>query len=134
MTLYEKKIKKLQAVLHKKQDQINKAIAIKNYVDRNFESDLNLDELSEVQFLSKYHLIRQFKKYYGLTPRQYLIDRRIEKSKEHLATGMSVTQTCVAVGFSSLGSFSSLFKTKTEKTPAQYQKEQLSRNTTVSDS
>ncbi|MEM6265231.1 MAG: helix-turn-helix transcriptional regulator, partial [Bacteroidota bacterium] len=67
-------------------------------------------------------------KYYGLTPRQYLMDIRIEKSKVFLKTGLSVTETCFAVGFESVGSFSSLFKRKTGMPPAQFQKEQLSRS------
>ena len=81
--------------------------------------------------ISKYHLIRLFKRYYGLTPRQYLINKRIEKSKENLINGMSVTETCYAIGFSSLGSFSVLFKTKTGKTPAEFRKEQFSRSKSV---
>ena len=78
--------------------------------------------------MSKFHLLRLFKKHYGLTPRQYLIDKRIEKSKEQLKNGMSVTETCFAVGFESLGSFSTLFKTKTGKSPSEFQNEQLSRS------
>ena len=81
-----------------------------------------------MQFVSKYHLLRLFKKYYGLTPRQYLIDKRIENSKTHLINGMSVTETCFAVGFESLGTFSTLFKTKTGKSPTEFQKEQFSRS------
>jgi AraC-like DNA-binding protein len=71
-------------------------------------------------------MLRLFKKYYGQTPRQYLIDKRIEKSKEQLKIGISVTETCFAVGFESLSSFSNLFKTKTGKSPTEFQKEQLS--------
>ena len=78
--------------------------------------------MSHIQFVSKYHLLRLFKKYYGLTPRQYLIDKRIEKSKEHLINGMSVTETCYAVGFESLGSFSALFKSKIGKSPTAFKK------------
>lgn len=128
MTLYETKLNKLNEVLYNNQGQIDAIIAVKSYIDSNYETDLNLDILSKSQRLSKYHLIRLFNKYYGLTPRQYLIDKRIKQSKEHLAHGMTVTETCFAVGFSSLGSFSTLFKTKTGKTAVQFRKEQLSRS------
>jgi AraC-like DNA-binding protein len=67
-----------------------------------------------------------------MTPRQYLMDKRIEKSKENLINGMTVTQTCFAVGFESLGSFSTLFKSKTGKSPSAFQKEQLSRSKLIS--
>lgn len=127
MTFYQKKLHRIKGVLYSNQAQIDAVIAVRNYIDCNYETDLNLNLLSKIQFISKYHLLRLFKKYYGLTPRQYLIDKRIEKSKKHLINGMSVTETCFAVGFESLGSFSVLFKTKTGKSPFQFRKEQLSR-------
>ncbi|MEM9024474.1 MAG: helix-turn-helix transcriptional regulator, partial [Bacteroidota bacterium] len=94
----------------------------------NYDQALNLDAMSRALFVSKFHLIRLFKRHYGLTPRQYLIDTRLAKAKEHLAMGLSVTETCFAVGFESVGSFSTLFKAKTGKSPGAYQTEQLSRN------
>lgn len=134
MTFYKNKLNQLNEVLYKNQDQIDAIIAVKSDIDDNYETELNLDMLSKSQRMSKYHLIRLFKKYYGLTPRQYLIDKRIKQSKQHLADGMSVTETCFAVGFSSLGSFSALFKTKTGKTPLQFRSEQLSRSKLASKS
>lgn len=72
-------------------------------------------------------MLRLFKKYYGITPRQYLIDKRIEKSKTLLKDGRSVSESCFDVGLESIGSFSSIFKSRTGKSPSVYQKEQLSR-------
>ncbi|WP_298427585.1 AraC family transcriptional regulator [uncultured Kordia sp.] len=97
-------------------------------MDTNYETNVNLDALSQTKFVSKYHLLRLFKKYYGQTPKQYLIDKRLEKSKVQLKNGVSVTETCFAVGFESVSSFSTLFKTRTGKSPSVYQKEQLSRS------
>lgn len=132
MSYYQQKINELKKSHYSNDKQIESVIGIKNYIDNNFEAKLNLDYLSHTRFISKYHLLRLFKRYYGLTPRQYLIDKRIEKSKEHLKNNMSVTETCFAVGFESLGSFSSLFKSRTGKSPSQFQKEQLSRSTSKS--
>ena len=132
MSYYQQKINALKKSHYSNEKQIESVIGIKNYIDNNFESKLNLDFLSHTRFISKYHLLRLFKRYYGLTPRQYLIDKRIEKSKEHLKNNISVTETCFAVGFESLGSFSSLFKSRTGKSPSQFQKEQLSRSTSKS--
>ncbi len=123
MSYYKDKIKQLKDNHFFNDKQIESVIGIKNYIDNNFEAKLNLDFLSHTRFISKYHLLRLFKRYYGLTPRQYLIDKRIEKSKEHLKNNMSVTETCFAVGFESLGSVSSLFKSRTGKSPSQFQKE-----------
>jgi AraC-like DNA-binding protein len=132
VSYYQQKINALKKSHYSNEKQIEYVIGIKNYIDNNFEAKLNLDFLSHTRFISKYHLLRLFKRYYGLTPRQYLIDKRIEKSKEHLKNNMSVTETCFAVGFESLGSFSSLFKSRTGKSPSQFQKEQLSRSTSKS--
>lgn len=131
MTFYEKELNRIRGIVYSNERQINTVIGVRNYIKNNYDVNLNLDVLSHTQFVSKYHLLRLFKKYCGQTPRQYLIDKRIEKSKEHLINGMSVTETCYAVGFESLGTFSALFKTKTGKSPTEYQKEQLSRSKTV---
>lgn len=128
MTLYEQEINRINAKLYSNQEQIDTVIGIRNYIDNNYGNELNLDFLSRVRYISKYHMLRLFKRHYGLTPRQYLMDKRIAKSKELLKNGTSVTKACYAVGFESLGSFSTLFKTKTGKSPSQYRKEQLSRS------
>ena len=57
---------------------------------------------------------------YGETPYAYLMTRRIERAKAFLRQGMSVTDTCVAVGCTSLGSFSSRFTEIVGETPSQY--------------
>lgn len=128
MNFYQSKLKDLSKVIYKNQNQIDAVIAIRSYIDSNFQDDLNLDLLSREQFISKYHMVRLFKRYYGLTPRQYLIDKRIERAKNLLLKGSTVTEACYGVGFESLGSFSSLFKKKTGNSPTSFQKEQLSRS------
>lgn len=128
MTFYQSEIERIKNICYSNTSQIETVIATRNFIDNNFDKDVNLQFLSHVRFTSKYHLLRLFKKYYGQTPRQYLMDKRIEKAKESLIEGLSVTETCFAVGFESLGSFSSLFKTKTGKSPSVFQKEQFSRS------
>lgn len=128
MTFYEKELNRIRSIVYSNEGHIKTVIGIRNYIENNYDVNLNLDLLSHIQYVSKYHMLRLFKKYYGQTPRQYLIDKRIEKSKEQLKNGMSVTETCFAVGFESLSSFSTLFKTKTGKSPTEFQKEQLSRS------
>lgn len=128
MTYYEKEINRINSIIYSNNEQIETVIGIRNFIDNNYDNDLNLDLLSRLRFISKFHLIRLFKKHYGLTPRQYLIDKRIAKSKEKLKNGLSVTETCFSVGFESLGSFSTLFKAKTGKSPSEFQMEQFSRS------
>ena len=122
MTFYEEKLSHLKNSCYSNDRQIETIIETRHFIDTNFDKDLKLDFLSHIRFTSKFHLQRLFKKYYGVTPRQYLIDKRIEKSKENLKNGMTVTETCFSVGFESLGSFSTLFKTKTGKSPSEFQR------------
>lgn len=134
MSFYEKKLSELKSSIYSNEGQIETIIGVRNYIDNNYDQKLNLDFLASVRFVSKYHLLRLFKRYYGMTPRQYLIDKRIEKSKELLIQGTSVTEVCFAVGFESVGSFSSLFKSRLGKSPSKFQKEQFSRSQLNSES
>ena len=122
MTFYESEIKRIRDNCYSNQGQINTVIRTRNFIDKNFENELNLDLLSHIGFTSKFHLLRLFKRYYGQTPQQYLTDKRIEKSKEYLKKGMLITQTCISVGFECPSSFSTLFKRKTGLTPMEFQK------------
>ena len=70
--------------------------------------------------MSPAHFSRRFRAAYGETPYSYLMTRRIERAKALLRQGVSVTDTCFAVGCTSLGSFSSRFTEIVGETPSQY--------------
>lgn len=122
MNFYQKEILRIKDDCYSNQWQIDTVIGLRNYINNNFKENLSLELFSHIRFVSKYHLLRLFKKYYGQTPNQYLIDKRIEKAKEYIKKGLSISETCYEVGFESLGSFSALFKRKTGFTPRAYQK------------
>lgn len=122
MTYYIEKLKQIKSDCFSNKIQIDIAVSTKRYIDINFDKDINLELLAHLCFTSKYHLIRVFKKYYGITPRQYLINKRIEKSKKYLKSGKSVSETCYAIGFESINSFSNLFRAKTGMPPSIYRK------------
>ena len=122
MTFYQREINRIRSICYSNERQIETVIGIRNFIDKNFEKDLNLDLLSHIRYTSKFHLLRLFKKYYGLTPNQYLTNRRIQESKNNLKKGMTVTETCFSVGFGSPSSFSTLFKSKIGLTPIEFQK------------
>lgn len=72
--------------------------------------------------LSKFHFHRLFSATYGATPAQHLSQRRIERAQDYLrATNLTVTEVCMAVGYSSLGSFSSRFREIVGQTPSAFQ-------------
>lgn len=82
----------------------------KLFIDNHYAAAIDLDNIADEALFSKFHFIRLFKKIYGLTPHQYLTHVRIEKAMQLLRSGMPVSDTCFAVGFESLSSFSSLFR------------------------
>ena len=87
------------------------------------ETPPTIEQLAREVRISPFHFIRQFEAVFGVTPHQYRIAARIELAKELLARGEhSVTDVCMEVGFSSLGSFSTLFARRVGETPSAYQR------------
>jgi AraC-like DNA-binding protein len=99
-------------------------VQAKLFIDTNYADKIDLDNISDEAYFSKFHFIRLFKKVYGKTPHQYLIFVRIEKATLLLRTGKPVTEVCYAVGFESLSSFGSLFKRIVGTTPSAFLEEQ----------
>jgi transcriptional regulator GlxA family with amidase domain len=95
----------------------------KDHADRSFAQPLSLDEMATVACMSKYHFLRLFRATYGVTPMAYVSERRIERAQDLLrATNLTVTEVCFAVGFSSLGSFSSRFRELVGESPSDFQR------------
>ena len=122
MNYYMKMLERTKEICFSNQIQIDIAVDTKRYLDTHFDQEISLDLLAKLQFISKYHLIRVFKKYYGITPRQYLINKRIEMAKKRLKAGKTVSETCYSIGFDSLSSFSNLFRSKTGQSPSAYRR------------
>jgi transcriptional regulator GlxA family with amidase domain len=95
----------------------------RDHMDAHFAEPIDLAQLAAIATLSKYHFHRLFRSTYGRTPAAYLSERRIERAQDLLrATNLTVTEVCFAVGFSSLGSFSSRFAAVVGETPSQFQR------------
>jgi AraC-like DNA-binding protein len=96
----------------------------RDYADACLDTPVTLDELASVAGLSPNHLLRMFRQAFGQTPHQYLTERRLERARQLLAdTDMPVTEVCLAVGFSSLGAFSWLFRRRVGVAPAEYRRQ-----------
>ena len=97
----------------------------RKFMDECYDQPLDLNEISREACLSRYHFLRSFREAFDTTPRQYLIQRRIEKAKELLRVrSISVTDVCFEVGFQSLGSFSALFHKCVGDAPINYRRRQ----------
>lgn len=95
----------------------------RDHADRHFAEPLDLAHMAHVASISKYHFHRLFTATYGRTPAAYLSERRIERAQDLLrATNLTVTEVCMAVGFSSLGSFSARFREIVGESPSEFQR------------
>jgi AraC-like DNA-binding protein len=95
----------------------------RDHADAHYAEPLDLEALAAVAGLSKYHFQRLFTATYGLSPAAYVSQRRVERAQDLLrATNLTVTEVCYAVGFASLGSFSSRFRELVGETPSEFQK------------
>ncbi len=95
----------------------------RDHLDLHYREPHELDEVARVAGLSKFHFQRLFTATYGVSPAAYLSQRRIERAQDLLrATNLTVTEVCHAVGFSSLGSFSSRFRAVVGETPREFQR------------
>jgi transcriptional regulator GlxA family with amidase domain len=92
----------------------------RDLMDRDYAQPLDVPAMARVALMSPAHFSRLFRAAYGETPYAYLMTRRIERAKALLRQGKSVTDTCVAVGCTSLGSFSSRFAEIVGQTPSGY--------------
>jgi AraC-like DNA-binding protein len=100
-------------------------VQAKLFIDKNYHDAIDLNDIADEAYFSKYHFIRLFKKIYGKTPHQYLIKVRVENARLLLKSGLPVADVCYAVGFDSVSSFSILFKKITFCSPANYQQVEL---------
>ena len=92
----------------------------RDLIDREYALPLDVPTMARRALMSPAHFSRQFRAAYGETPYSYLMTRRIERAMALLRGGMSVTDACMTVGCTSLGSFSSRFTEIVGETPSAY--------------
>lgn len=101
------------------------------FMDNYYYLPLDLAQTARQAGFSRYHFIRLFQKIYHKTPHQYLTQKRIEKAKKLLVCSkLPITEICFAVGFQSLGSFSTLFDKYVGCSPSAYRAGFLERQQT----
>ncbi len=96
----------------------------KDLIDGRYAEPLDLDALSRVSGYSRAYFSRAFRRAYGVSPREYLITRRLERAASLLrSTDRSVTEVCHLVGLTSVGSFTTAFTRTYGRTPTAYRRE-----------
>lgn len=94
---------------------------VRDRIDREFAQPLDVESLARGEHMSAGHLGRQFKAAYGESPYSYVMTRRVERAMRLLRAGeLGVTEVCFAVGFSSLGTFSTRFTELVGVSPSAY--------------
>ena len=95
----------------------------RDLADSHYDKPLDLAELARAAHVSERHFSRSFRRAYGETPYQYLLSRRLERARHLLrTTDMQVAEVCLAVGFTSVGSFTTTFRRHVGITPMDYRR------------
>lgn len=96
-------------------------VKAKAFIHEHVDADLSLDDLSDAANLSKYHFLRLFRRQFGITPHQYVINCRINAARSALEAGELLNDVVYRYGFSDLSHFNRRFKRIYGMTPRQYQ-------------
>lgn len=99
------------------------------YIDENFKEQPTIDEIAQYIGMSKYHLIRVFKEYVGVTPMQFLQSITLNYAKEHLKESKSILDSALDIGLSSSSRLHDLFVNIIGVTPKEYK--ELGRNVKI---
>ena len=103
------------------EEQNRRLLRARDVMDRDYAEPLDIPTLARIALVSEAHFIRTFRAAFGETPNRYLQRRRVERAMYLLrSTERSVTDICLDVGFSSLGTFSRVFSGIVGEPPSTY--------------
>lgn len=95
----------------------------RDFLAASYQDRITLNRAAQEACLSPFHFQRMFVRTFGETPQDFLTRRRMDTAKELLAAGdLPVTQVCLEVGYSSVGTFSSRFSTLVGQPPSEYRR------------
>jgi AraC family transcriptional regulator len=104
------------------QHQVDK---IDHYIESNIGRNIAVDDLADLLGCSKFYFLREFKKFIGVTPYQYLMSKRLEQAQEALSSGSAnIALTAHELGFNDQSHFTRAFKNQFGMTPGQFVKQQ----------
>ena len=103
-------------------DVFRRLLRARDRIEACYAEPIVLDTLAREAGISPYHFLRLFHRVFAVTPHAYLTEVRIERAKALLARSASVTETCLRVGYLSLGSFSARFAHEVGCSPTAWQR------------
>lgn len=101
---------------------LKRLVRARDLAHDRFDDAVTVVDMARAAGLSRAHFLRSFAEVFGVTPHEYLTRVRLEKARLQLSRGASVTETCLSVGFSSLGSFSRTFTERLGESPRAWQR------------
>lgn len=111
----------------------HRVVQAKMYIDLHYNEQPFLEEMAAEACYSKFHFLRLFSQVYGVSPRQYLIRVRMSNARGQLEKGVSVADACYQSGFSSVTTFSGLFKRSFGVSPHTYRSRTLARRKAIAE-
>ena len=118
-------VSRVQAVKKSTQMELYKRLyRAKDYIDSCYEEEISIRNLATVCWLNQSYFLRQFKKYFRISPLQYIVFKRMEAAKRMLEkdASMPISEVCTQVGYSDVSSFSKLFKGFYNSSPEKFKK------------
>ena len=98
----------------------------KDYLAAHVDEQVELEQLARAAGLSPFHLIRVFRKATGMTPHNWLVDRRVHLACNLLREGLSATHVAARCGFSDQSHLTRVFKSRLGVTPGQFRLSKVS--------
>ncbi|SKA82511.1 transcriptional regulator, AraC family [Clostridium sp. USBA 49] len=93
-----------------------------DYINNHINEDITIDELAEHFYLSKFHLLREFKKFTGTTIHRYIVQKKLIQAKELILNGIPIIDVYKQCGFGDYSNFFRAFKNEYGLTPKQFYK------------
>lgn len=96
-----------------------KIVDILDFINENLYKELSVEKIADTFFVSKYHMMRQFKEETGYTVHQYITEKRILAARDMILDGVPATKACLECGFRDYSTFSRAFKNRLKKSPSE---------------